>query len=135
MRRPRDVPDLVVLARELRQKQTSAEAIFWELVRSRRLLGLKFRRQQQLGPFIADFYCHQARLVVELDGGVHGAPAQADRDANRDVYLKENRLRVLRFTNQQLLDDPESVLREIAQATGCWGDSLSRQAPPSPGRV
>ncbi len=130
MRRPRDIPDLVHLARELRQEQTPAEEILWALVRGRQLLGLKFRRQQQIGPFIADFYCHQARLVIELDGGIHTEPEQADRDQNREVYIRENRLRVLRFTNQQVIEDPESVLRGIARATGCWDDSVS----PSPGR-
>ena len=88
------------------------------------MLRLKFRRQQQIGPFIADFYCHAVRLVVEVDGGIHSTPEQADRDENREVYLRENRLSVLRFTNEQIFEDPESVLREIARATGRWDDSM-----------
>ncbi len=124
MRRGYGIPDLAHLARKLRREQTPAEEILWALVRGRKLLNLKFRRQQQVGPFIADFYCHQARLVVEIDGGVHLEPEQADRDENREVYLRENRLRVLRFTNQQILEDPESVLQGIARATGHWDNSL-----------
>ncbi len=124
MRRALEIPDLVHLARKLRLEQTPAEEILWALVRSRRLLRLKFRRQQQLGPFIADFYCHETRLVVELDGGIHSEPEQADRDENREVYLRENRLRVLRFTNEQILQDPETVLRKIAGAIGRWDDSV-----------
>ena len=71
MKRWLSSPDLLHVARELRQKQTPAEEILWALLRRKNLVGLKFRRQQQLGPFIADFYCHRARLVVEVDGGVH----------------------------------------------------------------
>ncbi len=124
MRREHGMPDFVHLARKLRREQTPPEEIFWALVRGRKLLRLKFRRQQQLGPFIADFYCHAARLVVELDGGIHSEPEQADRDENREHYLRENRLKVLRFTNEQLLEDPESVLREIAIATGRWDNTV-----------
>ncbi len=124
MRRGLEIPDLVHLARKLRREQTPAEEILWALIRGRKLLNLKFRRQQQIGVFIADFYCHQARLVIELDGGIHLTPEQADRDRNREVYLRENRLRVLRFTNDQILEDPESVLRGIARATGHWDDSV-----------
>ncbi len=124
MRRALEIPDLAHLARKLRRDQTPAEEILWALVRGRQLLGLKFRRQQQVGPFIADFYCHEARLVVEADGGIHSKPEQADRDENREVYLRENRLQVLRFTNNQILRDPESVLREIAGAIGRWDHSV-----------
>jgi very-short-patch-repair endonuclease len=111
------------------------------------LVTLGFRRQHQLGPFIADFYCHEARLVIELDGGIHSRPEQADRDDNRDVYLRENQLRVLRFSNRQLFEAPEVVLREIAQASGRWDKSVpppqdrsqesdlrDKPVSPSPGR-
>ncbi len=124
MKRAVEIPNLVYLARQLRRDQTPAEEILWALVRGRKLLNLKFRRQQQIGTFITDFYCHQARLIVEVDGGIHSTPEQADRDQNREVYLKENRLRVLRFTNEQIMEDPESVLRSIAQASGHWDDSV-----------
>ena len=110
MRRAAEIPDLGHLARKLRREQTPAEEILWALVRGRKLLRLKFRRQQQLGPFIADFYCHEARLVVELDGGIHSEPEQVDRDRNREVFLEENRLK---------------VLREIAIATGRWDNTMS----------
>ena len=126
MRRWLPLADLVRLARELRQRQTPAEEILWELLRGRKILGLKFRRQQQLGPFIADFYCHETRLVIELDGGVHEAREQADRDENRDIYLRENRLQVLRLANELILEDPESALWSIARATGRWDDTVPR---------
>jgi len=62
---------LVNLARELREKHTPSEALLWQLLRNRRLFGFKFRRQHQFGDYIADFYCHEARLVIECDGSVH----------------------------------------------------------------
>ncbi len=74
--------------------------------------------------FIADFYRREARLVVELDGGIHSEPEPADRDENREVYLRENRLQVLRFNNEQILQDPETVLREIAIASGRWANTV-----------
>ncbi len=119
-RRPLRLPDLLHIARELRRKQTPAEAILWALLRGRRCLGLKFRRQHQIGTFFADFYCREAHLVIEVDGGVHEAPEQAARDRSRDACLNEERFQVLRFLNEQIVDDPESVLREIARATGRW---------------
>ncbi len=120
MRRSPGLPYLLHIARRLRKKQTPAEQILWALLRGRKCLGLKFRRQHLIGSFFADFYCDEARLVIELDGGVHTAPEQAASDHNRDIYLRGHRYLVLRFENQQLLDDPESLLREIARATGRW---------------
>jgi very-short-patch-repair endonuclease len=107
-----DFSGLVETARALRKQQTPAEAIFWELVRNRRLLGLKFRRQHQLGDYVADFYCHEHRLVIELDGGVHATKRK--KDHKRDAWMKAQGFTVLRFHNEELLDDPESVLRAIA---------------------
>jgi len=118
--RPLHLPELLEIARELRRKQTPAEEILWALLRRKQCLGLKFRRQQQIGTFIVDFYCHQARLVIEVDGGVHSTTEQAIRDQNRDIYLREHDYLLLRFTNQQLFEDPENVLREIARVTGRW---------------
>jgi very-short-patch-repair endonuclease/restriction endonuclease S subunit/predicted nucleotidyltransferase len=107
-----DFAGLVQKAREMRKKQTPAEDLFWELVRNRRFMDLKFRRQHQLGDYVADFYCHEHRLVIELDGGVHDA--QHKKDRKRDAWMKAQGYTVLRFMNEQLLDDPESVLNKIA---------------------
>jgi len=78
---------LVKEARELRQKQTPAEAILWELLRDRKLMDLKFRRQHQIGDYIVDFYCHDKRLVIELDGAIHDKEEQRKKDHKRDDYL------------------------------------------------
>jgi len=98
---------------ELRQKQTDAEAFLWELLRDRQLCDLKFRRQHQIGDYICDFYCHEARLVIECDGGVHNDLAQKTKDQNRDAWLRSQNLNILRFPNERILKDPESVLTEI----------------------
>ena len=107
-----DFADLVELARELRRRGTPAEALFWELVRDRRLLGLKFRRQHQIGLYLVDFYCHELRLVVELDGEIHRGQQKHDRV--RDSWLQSEGIAVLRFPNRRVLDEPEAVLECIA---------------------
>ena len=106
---------LADLARELRERQTPAEALLWQLLRNRRLLGFKFRRQHQFGDYIADFYCNEARLIIECDGSVHNPNEHWHHDQNRDAYMIAQGLRVMRFTNEQILDDIESVLEEISK--------------------
>ncbi|MCP9469505.1 MAG: DUF559 domain-containing protein [Nitrospira sp.] len=117
-----DLAGLVDTARALRKKQTHAEAIFWEMVRDRRLLGLKFRRQHQLGDYVADFYCHEHRLVIEFDGGVHSEKKR--KDHKRDAWMKAQGIRVLRFPNKQLLNEPESILSTIAQVVEATAKTL-----------
>ncbi len=106
---------LVELARELRKKQTSAEGLLWQLLRNRQLLEFKFRRQHQFGDYVADFYCHEAQLVIECDGSVHETNELWHHDQDRDAYMIAQGLRVLRFTNERILNDTEDVLEEIAK--------------------
>ncbi|HEV2851231.1 MAG TPA: DUF559 domain-containing protein [Thermoanaerobaculia bacterium] len=106
-------PLLQAAARELRKEQTAAEEALWNLLRDRRLLRIKFRRQVPIGSFIVDFYCHRERLVVELDGPIHQEPLQAAHDENRDFYLRSIGLTVLRFTNDRIFQEPQAVLAEI----------------------
>ncbi len=110
-----DFSGLVERARELRKKQTPAEELLWELLRDRRLGGAKFRRQHQFGDYITDFFCDDAKLVVECDGEVHTTPDRQRIDQKRDAYLRSQGLAVLRFKNSQVLDEPESALRSIAE--------------------
>jgi type I restriction enzyme M protein len=105
------------LARELRKKATPAETLLWELLRDRRFLGLKFRRQHQIGSYVVDFYCDEKKLVVELDGPVHDTPARRTIDHKRDAYLRSLGLTVIRISNQKLLEQTEEALAEIASAT------------------
>jgi len=105
---------LVEKARELRRKETPAEEILWELLRDRRFLDSKFRRQHQIGDYIADFYCHELKLVIELDGGIH--QTQEAKDAKRDAYMQSLGLTVLRIPNAEVLDAPDHVLSDIGEA-------------------
>jgi len=90
---------------------TPAEQKLWQHLRANRLEGHHFRRQQVLGPFIADFYCHQAKLVVEVDGSVHNL--QENYDHFRDEQMQEMGLHVIRFSNVQVDRDIEQVLAMI----------------------
>ncbi len=102
--------------RELRKNQTKAEEIFWELVRNKGFLGLKFRRQHQIGHYIVDFYCHSERLIIEFDGEVHDTSEQRKKDEKRDKYLKSLGNKVLRFRNAELIKDTENVLQVIVKS-------------------
>jgi len=107
-----DFGGLMERARELRRKQTPAEELFWELVRDRQYLGLKFRRQHQVGDYILDFYCHDIRTAIELDGPVH--EHRQKKDSRRDAYLESQGIRVIRIQNEELLGNPEAVLSRLA---------------------
>jgi len=92
---------------------THAERKLWFALRDRRFANFKFRRQVPIGPFIADFVCYQARLVVEVDGGQH---AESRRDARRDEWLAANDFRVLRFWNNDVLANIEGVLTVLLES-------------------
>lgn len=109
-------PKLLQRARELRASQTPAETRLWAALRSRQVEDLKFRRQQVIGPFIADFYCHAARLVVEVDGDIHARQEAADRE--RSEWLEEQGLRVIRFSNREVLEYLDEVVVEIVRVCG-----------------
>lgn len=111
--RNRNVPEtLLNRARELRAQQTPAEAILWECLRDRQLNNAKFRRQHNINSIIADFYCHSARLIIEIDGGIHATSRIEDQ--NRDRWSIDHGFTVLRFTNDQIFEALETVLTTIA---------------------
>jgi very-short-patch-repair endonuclease len=101
-------------ARTLRSEQTDAEKLLWINLRNRKLRGFKFRRQHPIQNYIADFYCHECKLVVELDGAWHGNPEQAAYDKQRTAELSLYGIKVLRFPNKRVLSDMHRVLQEIA---------------------
>ncbi|MEK7137846.1 MAG: endonuclease domain-containing protein [Patescibacteria group bacterium] len=101
-------------ARALRKDQgTLAERHLWFQLRNRKCAGLKFRRQVPLGPFITDFLCAEARLIIELDGSSH--EEKETYDAERTRFLDERGFRVLRFRNQNVFENMEGVLEEIVK--------------------
>ena len=104
---------LLSRARELRHNMTDAEHALWRILRNRQFVRTKFRRQVPMGPYIADFVCYDARLVIEADGGQHDE-SQADRV--RDAWFAGQGFRVLRFWNNEVHGNPEGVATLIAQA-------------------
>ena len=100
------------VARKLRRNQTDAEKRLWYHLRDRRFLGYKFRRQTPRGRAVADFLCHEARLVVEVDGGQHAA---SSRDMERTAILNSAGFLVLRFWNNDVMSHTHGVLEEIAR--------------------
>ena len=113
----RNTPDYVIdLARECRKNPTEAERILWQALRQHRAGELRFYRQRPILRYIADFYCHAARLVIEVDGGIHDDPEQRAYDEERNKVFTAMRLRVLRFSNESVLTDMEGVLQEIQAA-------------------
>ena len=100
-------------ARRLRRSSTDVEARLWSRLRSRQLEGAKFVRQHPIGPYVADFCCRSARLVIELDGGQH---AEGARDAERTRIIEANGYTVLRFWNNDVFDNLDGALMEIRTA-------------------
>jgi very-short-patch-repair endonuclease len=108
-------PLLLAKAREMRKKATTAEKLLWSLLRDRQLHNAKFRRQHPLGNYILDFYCHESRLAVELDGGGHAEPEQQELDRKRTEWLNEQGITVLRFWNNEVMENTSGVLERIAE--------------------
>ncbi len=108
---PRWIPH--VRARQLRRDETEAEAKLWARLRNAGLNGAKFRRQFPIGEFIADFCCSKRRLVIELDGGQHAE--QVQRDEWRSALLAQHGYRVVRFWNEEIIDNLDGVLERTLE--------------------
>jgi very-short-patch-repair endonuclease len=110
-------------AGELRKSLTPAERILWEVLRNKQLGGYKFRRQHPIYRYIADFYCHELSLVIELDGRVHDGLEQQEHDFYRDQVIQEFGIRILRFKNEEVMNDPKNVVEKVKEF-------LPRSTPP-----
>lgn len=106
-----DGTEALARVRKLRKEMTPAEKRLWSHLRNRGLEGFKFRRQDWIGPFVGDFVCWQARLIVEVDGSQHGEQVEYDRD--RDDYLAREGFKVIRFWNNDVTGDLDAVLSSI----------------------
>ena len=100
-------------ARELRHAETEAEKKLWALLRNRQLKGKKFRRQHAFADYVLDFYCHECKLAVELDGNIHKEKENQEYDTARTNLLNEYGITVIRFWNNEVLNEPEKVLEKI----------------------
>lgn len=111
-----DAPKYVFeIAKELRKKQMSAEAILWEYIRNNKFKGYKFRRQHPFGRYIVDFYCDKAKLAIELDGEIHERDTVKEYDEERQKAIEAASITVLRFKNEDIFNDIEKVLSEIGE--------------------
>ncbi|HEY3304404.1 MAG TPA: endonuclease domain-containing protein [Candidatus Binatia bacterium] len=117
-------------ARRLRRDQTEAERRLWTRLRARQLCGVKFRRQYPIGSFIVDFCCFEHRLVIELDGGQHARQTAADQ--RRSAVLVSFGYRVLRFWDNEVMEDIDAVLQQIMQAVDDSKPALDPSPGPSP---
>jgi cyclase len=104
--------DLFGFAKQLRLQETEAEKLLWSRL-SRRQLGVKFRRQHPIYTYVADFYCHSHKLIIEVDGAVHDSEENTFYDKIRTYGFNEFKINVRRFTNNQIFDDIETVLETI----------------------
>jgi len=119
----------VKAAKRLRIDATECERKLWAILRGKQFAGLRFRRQQPIGSYIADFYCSAAKLVVELDGGQHSTDENVAYDAARDGWLRSQGCRVLRFSNEDFLKHRDVVIAAIGRAIDEAGVPLPE--PPS----
>jgi very-short-patch-repair endonuclease len=123
--------ETLVRAKRLRREMTGAERKLWGALRCSRLEGAKFRRQQPIGPFIADFVCQERRLIIEADGGQHAENITDDR---RTAFLESKGYRVLRFWNNDILSNIDGVAQVIAAALSTPHPARASRESPSPSR-
>ena len=121
-------PHIFEKAKMLRNNMTEAEEMLWEQLKGKKLLRLRFRRQHPIDIFIADFYCHPVKLVVEVDGEIHKIRDQKEYDFGREGELENWGIKVIRFTNEEIENNIEQVLKRIEQV--CKERLL--ELPPSP---
>ncbi|MGH8026586.1 MAG: endonuclease domain-containing protein, partial [Pseudoxanthomonas sp.] len=119
--------------RSLRTQSTEPEQIIWSLLRDRRLHGQKFRRQKPLGSYILDFYCHELRLAIELDGGQHNDAIHQASDARRDAFVASQGISTLRYWNHDVLGKTETVMEDIWRQVKArvQGDTSTGRSAPS----
>ena len=101
------------LANDLRKRSTGAEQILSEQLRNRKVEGVKFRRQHAIRQFIADFYCHEVKLIIEVDGEIHNIETIKERDEGRTFELQKYGISIIRFTNEEIFYDMNNVLEKI----------------------
>lgn len=115
-------------AKELRRNETEAEKLLWDKLKGNQIYGLKFRRQHPIQLFIADFYCHQIKLIIEIDGKYHLTKEQMIKDQERTEILNKNGVQVIRFKNDEIINDMTLVLSQIK----IKAEKLKIQISPSP---
>ncbi|ENW24864.1 hypothetical protein F925_01520 [Acinetobacter lwoffii NCTC 5866 = CIP 64.10 = NIPH 512] len=108
-------PQLLEFAKSMRHTATNAEKLMWQILRAKRFMNLKFRRQHVIQPYIVDFYCHEIGLVIELDGSQHGMDDAVEYDDERTKFLEALGLTVVRYWNHDVLGRTDVVLEHLWQ--------------------
>ena len=106
-------PTLVQFSRQLRAQQTDCEHLLWQRLRSRQIANLKFRRQFPCPPYVLDFYCAELKLAIELDGSQHYESSGLIHDQRRTLYLYQQGIEVVRFSNLEVLQQMDAVLEQL----------------------
>ena len=106
-------PNIFEKAKSLRNNMTIAEKIFWKELNANKIKGYRFKAQHPVNRYIVDFYCHKAKLVIEIDGNIHDNEEVKERDDGRTYEIENYGLKVIRFTNNQVLNNIEEVINEI----------------------
>ena len=104
-------PDTLETARILRKRMTNCEILLWEKLKGKQIQGLRFRSQHPIDIYIVDFYCHEARLVVEIDGQIH--EGQIEYDDGREAEIEKYDIKVIRFTNDEVINNIDKVVNNI----------------------
>ena len=112
--------DQKLLRQTLRNNATAPEAILWRMLKGKQIDGLKFRRQFGLGPYVLDFYCPEIRLCIELDGDVHKSYEQSQYDEIRTRFIASNNIKVIRFENDVVYRNMESIIEAIKEHKRMW---------------
>ena len=124
--------EIFQIAERLRRDMTDTEKIIWDRV-CKNQLGVRIRRQHPVWKFIADFYCHEVKLVIEIDGGIHLRSENKEYDISRDIILKEFKIEILRFTNDEVINEPGLVIEKIKRTIESLKQKLVQK--PNQGRV
>jgi len=106
-------PIIFERAKVMRENMTQAEKVVWELLKEKKMVGLRFKAQHPIDIFIADFYCHALKLVIEIDGEIHKSKDQKEYDIGREAELEHWGIKVIRFTNEEVKKNIEHVKKEI----------------------
>ncbi len=107
------MPHIFERAKMLRKNMISAEKLLWEELKGKKILGLRFRAQHPIYIFIADFYCHPVKLVIEVDGGIHKSREQKEYDLIREGELNDFGIEVIRFSNEEVEQEIKQVINKI----------------------
>ena len=131
-----NIKDQKTLRQSLRNNSTAPEAILWRALKGKQVDGLKFRRQFGLGPYVLDFYCPEIRLGIELDGGIHKTYEQSQYDEARTSFIASNNIKDIRFENDVVYRNINSIIEEIREQKIVWEEKGKRweadQTTPTP---